>query len=439
MIELLNIDLIFSAKILLSCFCGVLIGNAIGILPGLGPYPVLAILLPFLYLLGNPILAIVAMSGIYYGSAYGETLSSVLLRVPGEASSAIINEDVYSLTKEGKASDVLYLSTISSFISGLLTAFVFILFSSKLSELALMFGPWQYSIILLLGLIIPIFLTKEKTKSAAMVLTGSLFGFIGYDLTTGDNRFDFFGLLDGTGIPIMLIGVGLFGLPQIIFDYEEQRSEKIKIIGDFKIKISMLISTLKGWIIGLFTGLMPGINGITASTITYYSTKDNLDKMKGVASVEAANNSHHQSSMIPLLFLGIPTSGIGAMMLATMMSFGVIPGRSFIDSNPEMFWLIAGSMLLGNTILFFMNIKLINIWIKVLNIKRELLIGLVVFLSSFGVYTIHHSFYEVFALIPLVGLGYYFKKNNYDSGSFLVGLVVTPLLEDNLRRALMLL
>ena len=428
-------------EILLVCLVGVLIGNIVGILPGIGPIPVLALLLPVTYHIGDPTLAIVLMTSVYYGSAYGGTLTSVVSKVPGEISTAIVNQDVIDLKKKGRDTEILYVSVISSFISGILSTAGIYFLATWLASFTLKFGAIQYISILLISLLFVVINTRNKYKSVTMMCLGMLIGLIGFDSTFGENRFDF-GFLSGERIPLLAFIMGTFGLSSILLDFNTKTD---KVMESYNIKM-IYPSVLKNWwsiirgsFIGFVSGLLPGSTAVTSSAMSYNIEKKlSDDKMKSIASVEASNNSHDQSSIIPVLLLGIPTNGITAIMLSMLVNKGVVPGFNFITEHYTMFITIVLSMLLGNIIMVLVNLKLINIWIALLKIPKNVLYTIISIVCFYSVYSINNKVTDMIFLIIFAALGYVLKKKQYELAPMLIGFIVSSLLEENVIRAVLL-
>lgn len=429
-------------EIILVCLIGVLLGNMVGILPGIGPMPILALLLPVTYHISDPTLCIVLMTSVYYGSAYGGTLSSVVSKVPGEISTAIVNQDVIDLKKQGKDAEILYVSIISSFISGILSSVAIYFLAVWLASFTLKFGAIQYISILLVSLLFVVITTRNKYRSVAIMCLGMLIGLIGFDSTFGENRLSF-GILTGERIPMLAFIMGMFGLSSILLDFNKKHdntSESYTMRLLYQPVLKNWWSIVRGSFIGFVSGLLPGSTSVTSSAMSYNIEKKlSDDKMKAIASVEASNNSHDQSSIIPILLLGIPTSGITAIMLSMLINKGIVPGFSFISENHAMFITIVLSMLLGNIIMVLVNLKLINIWIALLKVPKNILYVIITIVCFYSVYIINNKISDLIFLISFTAIGYILKRRNYELAPMLIGFITASLLEENIMRSILLL
>jgi len=414
----------------------------VGILPGIGPMPILALLLPITYHISDPTLAIVLMTSVYYGSAYGGTLSSVVSKVPGEISTAIVNQDVIDLKKQGRSLEILYVSVISSFISGIIATGLIYFLAVWMSSFSLKFGAVQYSTLLLLSLFFVIITTKNYYRSITLLCIGMLIGLIGFDSTFGENRFSF-GFLTGERIPMIAFIMGLYGLSNILLTFNTKQET---ITESFNIKMSCP-DILKNWwaiirgtTIGFISGLLPGISSVSSAAMSYsIENRLSTDKMKVIASVEAANNSHDQSSIIPLLLIGIPVNGMAAIMLSMLINKGIVPGFSFITEHHTMFITIVLSMLLGNIIMVLVNLKLINIWIALLKVPKNILYTTITVVCFYSVYIINNRISDLMFLISFTAIGYILKKKEYELAPMLIGFITASLLEENIIRSILLI
>jgi putative tricarboxylic transport membrane protein len=429
-------------EIILVCLIGVLIGNAVGILPGIGPMPIMALLLPVTYHISDPTLAIVLMTSVYYGSAYGGTLTSVISGVPGEVSTAIVNQNVVDLKKEGRASEILYISAIGSFISGIIATSLIYFLSISISLFSLNFGPIQYTILLIISLFFIVITNKNYYRSITVLCLGMLIGLIGFDSTFGENRFSF-GVLTGDKIPLLAFIMGVYGLSTILLDTSDhskntQESYNIKLSYSHILKNWWAI--IRGTTIGFISGILPGITPVTAASVSYnLENRLSKDKMKSIASVEAANNSHDQSSIIPLLLIGIPANGVSAIMLTMLVNKGITPGLNFITDHSLMFTTIVLSMLLGNIIMVLVNLKLINIWIALLKVPKNILYIIITIVCFYSVYIINNKISDLIFLISFTAIGYILKRRNYELAPMLIGFITASLLEENIGRAILLI
>lgn len=436
--------LAYIIEFVLSCFTGVLLGNIVGVLPGIGAPVVLALLLPIILLFTDPSLIIVFMAGVYYGSAYGETLSSVMTGVPGEFSTAIVNDDAYYLRTVGRAEEVLFISTLSSFISGIISVGCLWAFVKYFASFVKNFGAVQESFILLIALLVPIIVMKNKLKTASMVCLGMLIGLIGVDMTSGVVRFQLF-MVNNNPIHSIVFISGFVGLSLAFYGLFKPADHKPQYrLKDVRVPLGTICEQkwplLRGTFLGFFAGLVPGFTAVSSSTVAYFVEKkiNTQNKMGAIAAVEASNNSHNQSTFLPLLLLGIPVSAITSLILFVLVSKGIRPNHMFFEKDSNAFYLITGSMILGNIILLLFNLKLINLWISLLKLPRHLLLSLVLICCLVGAYNINHSFFDVILVILFGLFGAYLRRYEYDVTLLLVGFLIGPLFEDTLKRAILL-
>tara|TARA_R110000868_G_scaffold15292_1_gene69699 strand:+ start:291 stop:1787 length:1497 start_codon:yes stop_codon:yes gene_type:complete len=450
---IIGFEFALSWQHLIWCFIGVFFGTAIGVLPGIGPIATISILLPFTYSLGDPGGSIIMMAGIYYGAQYGGSTTAILVNLPGEVGSLVTTLDGYQMAKKGRAGPALAISALGSFFAGTISIFFIAGLASPLSELALKFGPTEYTSLMIFGIASAVILSQNGyLKGLGMALVGILFSTVGTDVHTGEVRFTFGSiyLLDGFSFAIMVIG--MFGMSEIIYNIihlTDDQKKSISKIGkiwptnkDFKKAIP---ACLRGTIIGSLMGILPGV-GSVFSAITSYVVEKKISKtpeqfgkgaIEGVAGPESANNAGAQTSFIPMLTLGIPVTPVMAIMMATLMIHDIQPGPQFILKNPELFWGLIASFWVGNLFLLFLNLPLIGIWVKLLKISWRILYPLIICFCIVGSYFINYSWSDVFfILIPFSILGYLFKICDCNPAPLLMGFVVGGMMEEYLRRAL---
>jgi TctA family transporter len=437
---------------LLYCFAGVLLGTLIGVLPGIGPVPTIAMLLPITYAL-PPVSALIMLSGIYYGAQYGGSTTAILVNLPGEASSVVTCLDGYQMARQGRAGTALAVAAIGSFIAGTFATLLVAAFAPPLAEVALKFGPAEYFSLMVLGLIAAVVLASGSlVKAIAMIVLGLLLGIVGTDVNSGMARFSF-GLPELTdGIGFVVVAMGLFGFAEIIVNLEHTEKREVftdKVSNlmlswkDFK---SALPAMLRGTGIGSALGILPG-GGALLGSFAAYTVEKKIAKdpsrfgkgaIEGVAGPESANNAGAQTSFIPLLTLGIPPNAVMALMVGAMTIHSIQPGPQVMTSNPQLFWGLIASMWIGNLMLVVLNLPLIGIWIKLLSVPYRLLYPAILLFCCIGVYSLQNNIFDVMLTVVFGFVGWIFVKLECEPAPLLLGFVLGPMMEENLRRALLL-
>ncbi len=448
----LGFQTIISPQNLLYCFLGTLIGTLIGVLPGIGPVQTIAILLPTTFAL-PPVSALIMLAGIYYGAQYGGSTTSILVNVPGEASSVVTCLDGYQMALRGRAGAALTVSALGSFVAGCFATFLIALLAVPLSELAFKFGPAEYFSLMVFGLIGSIvFASGSPLKAIGMILLGLILGMVGTDVTSGIQRFSFGipELADGLGF--VPLAMGLFGISEIIKSLERREKREIiksKLSGFWLKKRDLkevAPAVARGTFIGSFLGILPGGGAILSSFISYMVEKkvsrnpESFGKgnICGVASPESANNAGAQTSFIPLLTLGIPSNVVMALMAGAMMIHGIQPGPRVISNNPDLFWGVIASMWVGNFMLVILNLPLIGIWVKLLGIPYRILYPAILLFCCIGIYSINNNVFDIWLTAILGFLGYLFVKLECEPAPLILGFVLGPLMEENLRRGMLI-
>ncbi len=453
---LANLGLGFSAALslenLLYCFIGALLGTLVGVLPGIGATATIALLLPITFNLG-PLPAIIMLSGIYYGSQYGGSTTAILVRIPGEGSSVVTAIDGYKMAQHGAGGIALAIAAIGSVFAGTVATFLIALFALPLSTLALKFGSPEYFSLIVLGLVASTALAHGSVaKALAMVILGIMLSMAGTDLYTGTRRLTFGVPELADGISFVVVSIGFFGLAEIIRNLENEPTRRMNTaeIGRLMPSLADLkraaLPILRGTGIGSFLGILPGA-GATLSSFAAYSAEKHFSRneprvgdgaIEGVAGPEAANNAAAQTSFIPMLTLGLPGNPVMALMIGALVIQGIRPGPNVIAANPELFWGLVASMWIGNVILVMLNLPLVGMWVKLLLIPYRYLFPAIVGLSIVGVYGIGLNVAEV-GLIAAFGLfGYILIRLDFEPAPLLMGFVLGPLLEEHLRRALII-
>lgn len=435
------------------CFLGVLLGTLVGVLPGISPVTVISILLPMSYALGDPIASIIFLAGIYYGSQYGGSTTAILLKMPGETASLVTTIDGYAMTRNGRAGAALSIAALASFFAGTVATLIIGLMAVPMAEMAFKFGPAEYTALMVLGLLAAISLTNGSfLKGLGMALIGILLGTVGTDINTGAQRFTFGDINLMDGISFAIIAVGVFGLGELLYNlfHESDIKTQIPKLKDLypskqEFKESVM-PAVRGTAIGSMLGILPGAGALLSSLASYAVEKklsrdpENFGKGKvaGVAGPEAANNAGAQTSFIPMLSLGIPTTAVMALMIASLMIHGIQPGPQIISSNPDLFWGLVVSMWVGNAMLVVLNLPLVGVWVSVLKIPRTLLFSLISIACVYGIHSINNNWFDVWLLLPFAIFGYVCKNLNLEPAPLAMGFVIGLMFEEYLRRSLMI-
>ncbi|MCS0495682.1 tripartite tricarboxylate transporter permease [Ancylobacter mangrovi] len=432
------------------CLIGTLVGTLIGVLPGIGPLSAIAILLPITFYL-EPVSALIMLAGIYYGAQYGGSTSAILINIPGENSSVVTCLDGHQMARRGRAGSALAVAALASLFAGIFATIVITLFAPPVSRLALMFGPAEYFSLMVLGLIAAIVLAHGSVlKALGMILLGLLLGCVGTDVASGSLRMALGipELFDGIGfIPLAM---GLFGVGEIIRNIENEHHQSV-----LEARVRNLWpsaeefrrawpAATRGTLIGSVLGILPG-GGAMLSSFAAYTIEKKISKepgrfgkgaVEGVAAPEAANNAGAQTSFIPLLTLGIPSNAMMALMAGALLIHGIQPGPRVITNNPEIFWGLIASMLVGNALLVVINLPLIGIWTQLLRVPYHLFYPMILVFCCIGVYTVNSSVLDVMLLMIFGFFGYMFIKWQCEPAPLLLAFILGPLMEENLRRAM---
>jgi TctA family transporter len=451
----LGFGVAFTWQNLLYAFFGSVLGTLIGVLPGLGPVATIAMLLPSIYSLdATP--ALIMLAGIYYGAQYGGSTTAILINVPGESSSVVTAIDGYAMARKGRAGPALAAAGLGSFFAGCVGTVIIAAFAPPLTELAFKFGPAEYFSLMVLGLIGAVVLASGSlVKAIAMIVLGLLLGQVNTDVISGVPRFSFDvpELTDGIGF--VGIAMGVFGFGEIIANLgqpEESREVFTKdvkglwpTLQDFK---DAWGAVLRGTALGSALGVLPGGGALLASFAAYTVEKKwpakpgevpfGQGNIRGVAGPESANNAGAQTSFIPMLTLGIPPNAVMALMVGAMTIKGIQPGPQVMTGNPQLFWGLIASMWVGNAMLVILNLPLIGIWIKLLTVPYRFLFPAIMVFCCIGLYTLNNSSFDVYIGAVFGLIGYAFYKLGCEPAPLLLGFILGPLMEENLRRALLL-
>jgi TctA family transporter len=439
---------------LFYAFAGCMIGTLIGVLPGIGPVATLAMLLPTTYAL-EPTSALIMLAGIYYGAQYGGSTTAILVNLPGESSSVVTCLDGYQMARRGRAGAALATAALGSFFAGTIGTLVLASLAAPMVELAFKFGPAEYFSLMVLGLIGAVVLASGSlVKAIAMIVLGLLLGLVGTDVNSGVSRFafDIPELADGIGF--VGVAMGVFGFAEIIANLEHG-SAKRQVFTD---KVGKLMPTLaeakeasgavlRGTGLGAVLGVLPGGGALLAAFAAYTLEKKvgknanppfGQGNIRGVAAPESANNAGAQTSFIPMLTLGIPPNAVMALMIGAMTIHNIQPGPQVMTSNPTLFWGLIASMWIGNLMLVVLNLPLIGMWVQLLKVPYRLLYPAILVFCSIGVYSINNNPFDVLMTTVFGVLGYLFFKLRCEPAPLILGFILGPMMEENLRRAMLL-
>lgn len=437
---------------LFYCFIGVALGTAIGVLPGLGPVPTIAMLLPLTFGL-PPESSLIMLAGIFYGAQYGGSTTAILVNLPGESSAVVTAIDGYQMARSGKAAKALAAAAIGSFFAGTISTVLIALFAPPLASVALSFGPAEYFSLMVLGLIASIVLAQGSFMHAlAMVFLGIALGLVGTDVNSGVPRFTFGipELLDG--VDFAVVAMGVFGLGEIIGNLEDETSRDVmvkRVTGLMPTREDMariIGPILRGTAVGSVLGILPG-GGAVLSSFAAYTLEKKVSRnsaqfgkgaVEGVAAPEAANNAGAQTSFIPMLTLGIPSNPVMALMIGAMMIQGIQPGPSVMTEQPSLFWGLIVSMWIGNLFLVILNLPFIGLWVRLIAFPYHFLFPTILVFCAIGVFSLSNSSFDVFMMAGFGILGYVLRKLECSPAPMLLGLILGPMLEEFLRRALLL-
>jgi putative tricarboxylic transport membrane protein len=435
------------------CFLGCLIGTFVGVLPGLGPAASISLLLPITFKL-SPVSAIIMLGGIYYGTMYGGSTTSILINVPGEAASVVTCLDGYQMARKGRAGPALGIAAFGSFISGTFGTVMIMVLAPPLASFALKFGPAEFVGLIFMGLTMVTYLSSgSMVKALMMAGVGLLISFIGIDIVTGRERFTLGIATIAGGFDIVPIVMGLFGISEVLLNLE--RSGGTRAV--FQTKIDHLLPNKKDWkdssgailrgsLLGFFLGLIPGGGGLIASFISYAVEKkvaknpENFGKgdIRGVAGPETANNAGAQGAFIPMLTMGVPCNVVIAILIGALMIHGVTPGPRLLIDHPKIFWGVIGSMYVGNAMLLLLNLPLIGIWVKLLKVPYSYLFPFIFLFCLIGAYTVGNNIMDVNIMILFGILGYVMKKYEYEPAPLVLAFVLGPMFENAFRQSLII-
>ena len=440
---------------LFYCFVGVFVGTLVGVLPGIGPLATMAMLLPLTFSL-EPVGAIIMLAGIFYGTKYGGSTTAIMVKLPGEAASVVTCLDGYEMAKQGRAGPALAIAAVGSFIAGTIGTLIMALFGPPLTELALQFGAPEYFSLMVMGLVGSAVLAHGSLlKAMGMIVLGLLLGVVGADVNSGTDRFTFDIAALTEGISFVVVAMGLFGFAEIVSNLEVGKEEDKR--GLLAKKVTNLMprwndfresfgAIMRGTAIGAFFGILPGA-GPTISSFASYALEKKVARdpgkfgkgaIQGVAGPESANNGSAQCEFIPTLTLGIPGSASMAMVLGALTAQGISPGPQVMTLRPDLFWGLVASMWIGNLMLLILNLPLIGLWIKLLTVPYRFLFPAITVFMAIGVYTVNNLDFDLFLTVLFGFVGYVMIKLRFEPAPLMLALVLGPLVEENLRRSLLL-
>ena len=449
---LLGFQTAASAANLGYCLVGVALGTAIGVLPGLGPAATIAMLLPITFGL-EPVSSLIMLAGIFYGAQYGGSTTAILVNLPGESSSVITALDGHAMAKRGQAGKALATAALGSFFAGTVATLLIALFSPPLAEMALKFGPAEYFSLMVLGLVASVVLANGSLLHAfGMIVFGLLLGMIGTDVNSGVARFSFDVPELTDGISFVVVAMGVFGIGEIIGNLQNEADRSVmvkKVTGlmldkeDYK---AIAWPVVRGTMLGSILGVLPG-GGAMLSSFAAYALEKKISKnaanfgkgaIEGVAAPEAANNAGAQASFIPMLTLGIPGNTVMALMIGAMIIQGIQPGPSVMTEQPALFWGIIASMWIGNVFLVILNLPLIGLWVKMISVPYHFLYPAIIVFCAIGVFSMANTTFDVYFMAVFGLLGYIFRKLGCEPAPMMLGFILGPMMEEFLRRALLL-
>ncbi|TDR93433.1 tripartite tricarboxylate transporter permease [Enterovirga rhinocerotis] len=437
---------------ILLCFVGCLVGTLVGVLPGVGPVASIAMLLPITFKF-DPTGALIMLAGIYYGAQYGGSTTAILVNIPGEATAVVTTLDGHQMAKKGRAGVALGIAAIGSFFAGCVATVFIAAVGAPLTKLALIFGPAEYFSLMVMGLVFAVVLARGSIlKAIAMILVGILMSTVGTDLETGQERMTFGQQFLSDGIDFSTLAMGLFGIAEILrnLDNTETRDVVRKAIGRLLPNMQDMkesaLPIVRGTFIGGILGILPG-NGAVLGPFASYTIEKKLAKdpsrfgrgaIEGVAGPESANNAGAQTSFIPLLTLGIPPNAVMALMVGAMTIHGIVPGPQVMTKNADLFWGMIASMWVGNLMLLVINLPMVGLWVKLLKVPYRLMFPAIMMFCCIGIYSINSLPTDVMFIAFFGVIGYFLIKLGFEPAPLLLGFVLGKLMEENLRRALII-
>ena len=434
-------------------FLGALFGTAIGVLPGLGPAATIALLLPVTYAIDSPVTAIILMAGIFYGSMYGGSTTSILLNLPGEAASVVTCIDGYQMARKGRAGVALGIAAIGSFVAGTVGVIGLTLFAPPIAEFALSFGPPEKFSLAVVGLLLAVTLSGSSIiKGLVMMALGLLLASVGLDPISGKTRFSFGVIELQSGFDFVTLAMGVFGLGEIFCGLESViRSEAVttkvgQVWPTMKDWVASRMAILRGTLVGFFIGVIPGGGAVISSLVSYAVEKKvsrhpeefGQGAIEGVAGPESANNAASSSSFIPLLTLGIPGNASIAMIFAALLIKGVTPGPFLIQEHPDVFWGVIASMYIGNVMLLVLNLPLVGLWAQLVRVPFGIMAPVIILFTAIGSYSIQGQVFDIYSLVGFGLFGYLLRKLRFEPGPLVLAFVLGPMVESSMRQSLLM-
>lgn len=448
----LGFGVALSLQNLALCFAGCLVGTLIGVLPGVGPIATIAILLPITFGL-DPVGALIMLAGIYYGAQYGGSTTAILVNIPGEATSVVTTLDGHQMAKQGRAGVALGTAALGSFFAGCVATVFIAALGAPLTKLALLFGPAEYFSLMVMGLCFAVVLARGSIlKAFCMIMLGLLLSTVGTDLETGQERMTLGFPPLSDGIDFAVLAMGVFGFAEVLRNLENTETRDVvrakigRLLPDWNDIKQSAAPVLRGTFLGGILGILPG-NGAVLGPFASYTLEKKLAKdpsrfgkgaIEGVAGPESANNAGAQTAFIPLLTLGIPPNAVMALMVGAMTIHGIIPGPQVMTKNPELFWGMIASMWIGNLMLLIINLPLVGVWVKLLQVPYRLMFPSILIFCCIGIYSVNNQPVDV-AFTAMFGLfGYLLIKLGFEPAPMLLGFVLGKLMEEKLRQALII-
>lgn len=451
----LGFSVALSAHNLLYCLIGVFVGTAVGVLPGLGPAATLSLLLPITFGM-DPASAVIMLAGIYYGSAYGGSITSILLNIPGEAASVVTCIEGYQMARRGRAGAALGISAFGSFIAGTAAILALSLLGPVMSGLALKFGPAEYTALVVLGLVLVCFLSEgSMVRALMMVALGLVLSTVGLDPILGTERFTFASTSLTDGVNLAVMAMGLFGIAEVL-TLVGRRQEDSEFVRQ-PARLRELLPNRADWrasagpisrgtILGFLLGLIPGGGGILASFASYVLEKRlardpqrfGQGAIEGVAGPESANNAGVQATFLPLLTLGIPANVVLAIMMGALLIHGISPGPRLIVEHPDLFWGVVASMYIGNILLVVLNVPLIAVFVAMLRLPYRILAPLIIVFCVVGAYSLNNNVVDVYMMVGFGVAGFLLRKASFDAAPLVLSFALGQILEASFRQSLLL-
>ncbi|MGV6874984.1 tripartite tricarboxylate transporter permease [Pseudochelatococcus sp. B33] len=449
----LGLSIALTSANLAYCFIGVTLGTIVGVIPGIGAVAAISMLFPITFYL-DPTGALVMLGGIYYGTAYGGSIASILLNLPGTASSTVTCIDGYPMARQGRAGVALFMTAIGSFVGASIGIIIMMLFSPLIVQIALGFGPAEYFSLMSLGLVAASVITDgSPVKGFAMVLFGILIGIVGTDIYTGAARLTFGVVELMDGVSLVALAMGLFGATEVIASVRSMAGGTVNTSVTMRSMLPTRDDVRRSWFpmargtaVGSFFGMLPGTGGTIAAFMSYALEKKvarepsrfGKGAIEGVVAPESANNAADQTAFIPTLTLGIPGSATMALIMGVLMIHGIAPGPRLMTDHPDMFWGLVMSFWIGNVLLVILNIPLISLFVRILTIPYHALYPAILMFVCIGVYTVNYSAFDVLVVVVVTTIGYGMRVLDFPSAPLLLGFVLGPLMEEHFRRAMLI-